>query len=158
MTTVRVVCFSRSGATAQLARQLAERLEADFETVKSATNYGGVVGYWRGIWHSLRRHNPEISYRHNPADYDFVIIATPIWVGGLSAPIRAYLSRSGLRRCALLYVSGSGLRFAAVAEEVERLTGHAPVATAHFSAREVGSSTAALKLDALAQAVRARVS
>lgn len=156
MAKVLVTYYSRSGTAQVLALQLAARLAADVDVIAPAKGYAGVLGYLRGIWHSLRRRAPAIDCQKNPTDYALVVIASPVWAGRLSAPMRSYLKRFGGRMGALaaMWVSGSGLEYKAVAEEIERLAGRAPSVTASFAEREVRAGKADGKLDTLAQMLR----
>jgi hypothetical protein len=71
--------------------------------------------------------------------------------------MRSYLTRfrGRIGPVAAFWVSGSGLTYRAMSAEIERLTGRAPLATANFAEREVGTGIAEPKLEALAQALRA---
>jgi len=156
MAKVLVAYFSRSGTAEQLALQLAARLGADVDVVTPSPGYAGVGGYLRGIWHSLRRRAPAISCGRNPAGYALVVIASPVWAGRLSAPMRTYLMRFAGRIGALaaMWVSGSGLPYKAVGEEIRQIAGRAPLATASFAERDVRAGKADAELDRLAQTLR----
>ena len=88
MSGVLVAYFSRTGSTERLALQLAQMVGADIELVKPLTSYAGTSGYFKGIWHSLLRHRPTVSYERDAATYPVVIIGSPVWVGHICAPIR----------------------------------------------------------------------
>lgn len=156
MTDTLVVYYSRSGTTERLAAQLASKLGADLEVVRTERSYAGIAGYFKGIWHSLSRRVPELSRGRDVTDYAVVIVGSPIWAGHLSAPMRSYLARYGrqIRPVAAFWVSGGGAGYKNVAAEIEAITGRPLLATAHFSQREVGTLATDAKLDAFVQALR----
>lgn len=157
MADILVVYFSRTGSTERLAATLAAQLGADLDQIKPEAAYGGLRGYLRGIWHSLRRRAPAVTCDRDPANYALVIVGSPIWAGRLSAPVRAYLTRFGGRigAVAAFWVSGGGASYRTVADEIEALTGRAPMASAAFAQREVGHAAAEAKLGKLVGAVGA---
>ncbi len=161
MTKVLVAYFSRSGTTEELAHQLAARLSAEIDVIRlPSPAYAGVVGYWRGIWHALSHHLPDVACQRDPSDYALLVFGSPVWAGRLSAPVRAYLTRFAghIGPIAAFWVSGSGLAYPALAREIEELTGRVPLATSSFSRREVLEGAMGDKLDVLARDIRAHVS
>jgi menaquinone-dependent protoporphyrinogen IX oxidase len=158
VTKVLVAYFSRLGTTEELAHQLAIRLGADIDTIRlPSPTYVGIVGYWRGIWHALRHHVPDIACQRDPADYALLVVGSPVWAGGLSAPVRAYLKRFADRigPIAAFWVSASGLAYPTIARQIEELTGQVPLATSSFGRREVLDSAASDRLDVLVRDIRA---
>lgn len=151
-----VVYYSRTGTAERLARQLAISLDADLDAVHPDSSYRGRSGYLKAIWHSLRRYAPTVAVQLQPSHYDLVVIVTPVWAGRLSAPMRGYLRRfkDDLGRFVAVWVSGSGLGYAAVGEEIESLAGHAPSVTAWFSQTEIRPNGAQAKLDPLIRSIR----
>lgn len=159
MAGVLVAYFSRTGVTERLATQLAANLGAVLESVKPQAPYGGRSGYLKAIWHSLFRRAPAVNCERDPADYSVVIIGSPIWAGRLSAPMRSYLRRfrGRIGQVAAFWVSGSGLDYSGVRSEIEQLSGQVLLATASFAEQEVRNDAAGAKLEAMAQAIRARL-
>jgi flavodoxin len=91
-----VVYFSRSGHTRQVAEQIARRCGADLEAISEERLRKGVWGYLRSSWQVLTRAEPPIqSPTKDPADYDIVMIGTPIWIQQPAPPVRTYM-----RQCA----------------------------------------------------------
>lgn len=89
---ILVVCYSRGGATYEVARHIASSLGAELERIEDATPRRGVGGYLRSALEALTKGLPTIRAHHDPRDYDFVVIGTPVWAGTLASPIRAYLA------------------------------------------------------------------
>lgn len=53
-----VACFSRSGHTGQLAKEVAARCGADLEAIRESRGHDGPRGYWRYAWQALIRAAP----------------------------------------------------------------------------------------------------
>lgn len=149
--------YSRSGTTERLARRLAAKLAADLDAVRPTEDYGGAGGYLKAIWRSLSGRAPPVQHQRSPAGYAMVLIASPVWAGRLSAPMRGYLATCGDRIASVggFWVSGSGQSYPAVGAEIERLTGQRLRAAAHFSEREVRADAVDDRLDRLVRAVLA---
>jgi flavodoxin len=94
MPRILVVYFSRSGHTRQVAVQIAASVGADLEEIVDPTPRSGLFGYLRcGREAYFKRLPPIADAVRNPADYDLVIVGSPIWNASLSAPVRSYLRR-----------------------------------------------------------------
>ncbi len=156
MTDTLVAYYSRSGTTERLASQLAARLGADLEVVKTDQSYAGRTGYLKGIWHALSRRVLKVSPGRDAANYPIVIVGSPIWAGHLSAPMHSYLARYGrkIRPAAAFWVSGGGAAYENIVSEIETITGHPLLATAHFSQREIGAPATNSEMEKFVQALR----
>lgn len=156
MSKILVVYHSRTGYTRRVALDLAGRLGADLDVIRIVQPMHGPVGYalcaieafW-GLAPALRRQEKD------PADYDLVVIGTPVWFWSLASPVRSWLEKFGRRGKRFAFFctmggSGAGRVFATMKE----MTGHAPVATLALTDAEV-DATARAKLDAFVHAIRA---
>lgn len=86
-----VVYFSRSGHTRQVAGDIAKLCGADVGPICELRGRQGPWGYLRSIWQAVCRAAPPIMPTvRNPADYDLVIIGSPIWGMRLAPPVRSY--------------------------------------------------------------------
>lgn len=130
MSKVLVVCFSRSGKTRAFGAELAERLHADFETIKEPNDRSGVSGYIRSVIDAVFRRNVAIDPpRHDVSLYDIVIVGTPVWAGTVSAPVRTWLASHRRKLPHLAFfcterVRGDNTAF----RDMTRLVGKQPVA------------------------------
>ena len=86
-----VVCFSRGGTTMRVAEHLAKMLGADLDRIEENGSRLGLGGYMRSAIEAMTKGLPSIRTRRDPRDYDLVVIGTPVWVGTISSPVRAYL-------------------------------------------------------------------
>ncbi|QQC65983.1 flavodoxin family protein [Paraburkholderia ginsengisoli] len=145
---VLVVFFSRTGTTRVLASTLAGMLSADLEEICDLTERSGASGYLRCLADSWRKRPAEIVPAGlDAAQYDLVVVGTPVWAGAVSAPVRTYLfeNRSKFRHVAF-FCSFGGLGSQAVFDEMRTLAGRAPVAQCEVRAGEVQRGAVAASL------------
>jgi len=89
-----VVYFSRSGHKEQIAREFAERLNADLEEVREKRDQAGIWGYCRSALQVLfRQAAPNLAAKHDSSGYDTVIIGTPVWIQQPAPPVRTNLQQ-----------------------------------------------------------------
>ena len=91
---ILIAYYSRTGTTKKVAEVLGIKLNADIEEIKDTVDRVGAKGYLlSGRDATLRRMTTIEPMQKNPADYDLVIIGTPIWSWNLSVPVRTYLEQ-----------------------------------------------------------------
>jgi len=109
-----LVYYSRTGTTRAVAKLISATLGCDTEEIVDTKNRMGIVGYLRaGFDAFFRRPTLLKPTRYKPADYDLIIVGTPIWNASLSAPVRTYLTahKGQLRKVAFFCTyGGSGSR------------------------------------------------
>lgn len=143
---VLVVFYSSSGNTRKVGQAIAERLSAAVEEIqevhphpvdirgKSLRNFLN-MGFV--VFHALtNRTVPIKAAQHDSADYDLVVIGTPIYASSLSAPVRAYLHQYG-SRCKEVAFFSLGLDpnpSPRVFQHMEKACGKSPKAVYAFQA------------------------
>jgi NAD(P)H-dependent FMN reductase len=134
---VLVVCFSRTGRTRSLAEQLARELDATLEVLLDRTSRAGRVGYLRCSRDALLRRAPDIApLSRDLAQYDLVLIGTPVWNASPCAPVRTFLRRERARLPAVaFFLSHGGFGARRVFAAMTALAGRAPLATLAIRAR-----------------------
>ena len=108
---VLVVYYSLTGHTAQLAEAVASLLNADTEVLEDQRAWNGFLGYLKLAHDVLRKVEPRLApVVHDPADYDLVVLAGPVWVSRMCSPTVAYAlqHKEHFTRTALLCTSRSG--------------------------------------------------
>jgi flavodoxin len=129
MSSILVVCYSRSGFTQTVAGELAKACGADLDIIREDANRAGISGYLRSMLEAALHLHPRIHPAGlAPADYDLVVIGTPIWFWNMASPVRTYLEthRTEFRNVAFFCTfGGSGDR--KVLQDLERLTGKHPL-------------------------------
>ncbi len=89
-----VVFFSRTGKVRRVAQAIAAELGADVEEIVDTRNRRGPFGLLSAARDAVLRRTASIEEaEHDPADYDLVVIGTPVWAWSVSAPVRGYLAR-----------------------------------------------------------------
>jgi flavodoxin len=138
---VLVAYYSRTGITAKIAREIAQRCNADVEEIRDVRNRRGIVGYFRSAREALRRtagaiQPPEKKWR----DYDCVLLGTPVWAGHLSSPVRAYVAQrlEPVGRIGFFCTMG-GRGSEQTFFELDELTGMTPAATLALTDRDIAS-------------------
>ena len=155
MSRVLVVYYSRTGATRKVAEELAAITGWDLEPVIDTRSRGGVIGYLRSAADSLfRRPTKLIPPRHNPANYDLVVVGSPVWNGSVSTPIRTWLEERRGDLPALAFFATEGSRGAPRAfHQMAALAGGMPIATLELSSMELRHGSLAPRIAPLVAAV-----
>lgn len=130
-----VVYYSRTGLTRKVGESISDLLHCDRDEIKEKNP----AGYPAICYERLTKKRPEIfEPSKDPANYDLVVIGTPVWFMGLPGPVRSYMfrERGRLRQVAFYAtqgVSGSGNAF----REMERICGRKPVQTMEINRRDL---------------------
>lgn len=149
MKKILVVYYSRTQTTKNVAKILAEKLGADLEEIKDTVNRMGAKGYLiSGRDATLRRLTTLLKSEKNPADYDLVIIGTPIWSWNMSVPVRTYVTenKSNFPEVAFFCtMGGSGDERAF--KEMSEIIGKEPVGTLTIKTVDVVKNLAEEKIE-----------
>jgi flavodoxin len=93
-----VVFYSRTGKTKIVANALAKRFACDIEEIQSTEDRTGILGAFTCVLDQLLdRDDNVLPYNKDLSNYNPIIIATPIWLGKLSSPIRTFIKQTGLK-------------------------------------------------------------
>jgi flavodoxin len=125
-----VVYYSRTGTTQIAARQIARGLHADLEEIEPLTPHSGMVGYVRSSFEATFGKLTSVEPRiYDPADYELVIVGSPVWNAALSSPVRTYLveTHARMRRVAFFCTCGH-YGSEPLMQEMTRLCGKVPAA------------------------------
>jgi flavodoxin len=143
-----VVYYSRTGFTRRIATEVATGLGyCDIEELQEYGSRSGAWGFLRSALQSLFNIRAAIKpTRNSPALFDLVIIATPVWVGRMAAPIRTYLDRhQDIKEIGLVCTYGrSG--WENVLREIRSTTGRWPVASVALTDDEITARSYSGKL------------
>jgi flavodoxin len=137
---VLVVYYSKTGNTERVAKQVASALHADIEKLIDKKNRNGLWAFFGAGRDAMKKNKTVLEpLQKDPANYDLVVLGTPVWAGNITPAIRTYLdmNKDKLKHTAYIITSGS-----APAEKVipscEELTGKKCVAYVGFTAQERG--------------------
>ena len=128
-----VLYYSRTGTTKKIGEAIASLLKCDCEEIIDTKDRKGFFGYLSAGWDSYRKKLTKLNeIKKDPAQYDIVIVGTPVWAFTLSIPIRTYLSQNkehlnNVKKIAFFCtMGGSGNKQAF--KEMESISGKKPVA------------------------------
>jgi flavodoxin len=146
---ILVVYYSRTGITKIVAEKLAAVLGADQEEIIDQSDRCGVIGYLRCGREAMKKILATIEEpRTDPAEYDLVIIGTPVWAGTMASPVRTYLTAQAdkLKRVAF-FVTQSGAGGNKTLDDMAELVRRKPVASLVVLSKEAVHSKYQEKLD-----------
>ncbi|NCN07722.1 hypothetical protein GW933_03440 [Candidatus Falkowbacteria bacterium] len=123
---ILVAYYSLHGHTEQTAKMIAKFLRADLENIIDKKDRSHLTNWRLGAFDEDLRKATQIEESiKNAADYDLVVIGTPIWDGVVPA-VKAYLAKNKFKNVAFF------LTFNAAAEDgalvMSQLAQKAPVA------------------------------
>lgn len=138
-----VVCYSRTGLTAKVGRDIAASCGADFELIREARDRSGPLGFLRSLWDTVRHKQPAImAPAQDASDYALVILGAPVWAGQVASPMRSYIAQHGkdFHRVALFCTMGGRGGDKALAE-MAALCGKQPTAEVAITDAEIERNT-----------------
>ena len=109
MTRCLVAYFSWSGNTAKVAKSLAETLSADVEEIRDVKRRSGFFAFLRSASEASRgKSAPIMPLTRDAAEYDVVILGSPVWAQKMASPMRSYIlqEKSRIKRVALFCTLG----------------------------------------------------
>lgn len=151
-----VVFYSRTGTTKKIALEISEKLNCDVEEIIDLKSRDGAMGYIgagrdvkKGVLTKIE------DPKKDPAEYDLVIIGTPVWTGSLSVPVKTYctLMRRQIGRAAF-FLTQDGDESTAF-DEMTAILGRGPIASLALNGKkEVDTDTYQTKLAAFLDGVK----
>jgi flavodoxin len=104
-----VVYYSRTGNARFFAETIAAEVGADIEEVVDQKKRSGPIGFLTGGSDARRGKETEISSTtKSPADYDLILVGTPVWASRPAPAIVTYLKKNDLsgKKVALFFTRG----------------------------------------------------
>jgi len=87
-----IVYYSRTGRTRQIAAAIGAQLNADIEPIEDQGRRMGIWGYLRSAQEAMQHRLVRVTAAtKNPADYDLVVLGTPVWARNMCSPMRSYI-------------------------------------------------------------------
>jgi flavodoxin len=103
-----VVFYSRTGTTKKVAEAISKKLNADIEEIVDLKSRKGILGFFSGGKDAFKKELTKIKKTEkNPADYDLVLIGSPIWAGTMVPAVRTYLNDAKIKKAAFFATGGS---------------------------------------------------
>ncbi|MGZ3266578.1 MAG: flavodoxin family protein [Croceibacterium sp.] len=140
MPRILVVDYSRTGNTHLVAKAIARGCGADLERIRDVRSRRGLWGYIRSAREAMKERPAEIRRpKLDPADYELIVLGSPVWVGHVSSPMRRYLTdNAGKFSRIAVFVSEGGRGGPKVLAEMAALAQRTPVARLELRASELG--------------------
>jgi len=133
--------YSRTGVTRKLVDYIVKKISAETEEIKDTVKRIGIIGYLFAGRDAMKRRLTKLEpMKFNPADFDLVIIGTPIWSWNMSVPVRTYLNeyKNQFKQVAFFCtMGGSGDETAF--REMGEIIGKKPLAVLSLRTKEVVS-------------------
>jgi menaquinone-dependent protoporphyrinogen IX oxidase len=152
MDKVLVAFYSSAGTTRKAGQAIAAALKGDIEDIQEVNprhlDLNGPGGFGKiinimlaGAETQMGRLRAILPSKYNPADYDLVVIGTPIWNARLTGPVRAYIERHRDQFSAVAFFrTGRDPRPSLRCfQQMEQVCGQAPKATGNFNADDVSA-------------------
>lgn len=117
-----VVYFSRMGYTKKIALEIANKSGAQILEIKTKEKTEGTLGFWWcGRFGIHGWSMPIEKVKQDLGKYDKATICTPIWVFGISAPIKEFCKQySGkLKNVDYVFVHFMNAKFTMLADEID---------------------------------------
>jgi flavodoxin len=107
-----VVYYTRTGNSKFAAETIAAELGADVEEVIDLKKRKGKLAYMSCGRDAMSEKETEIvATKRNPAEYDLIVIAQPVWAWSPTPAIRTYIKMNDLSgKKVALFFGGSNLR------------------------------------------------
>ena len=92
-----VVYYTRTGNARFAAETIAAEIGADVEEIVDMKNRSGKLAYLTGGSDARRGKETEIApTKKSPADYDLLIVGTPVWASRPAPAVTTYLKKNNL--------------------------------------------------------------
>ena len=119
-----VVYYSRKGNTEKIALAKAKELEADFlaiDTIENVAGYNGIKNCAKFTF--SKKDMILFPYDTDVSSYEKVIICSPIWFSGLSAPMKAFIKKEkhNISKAEYIFVHALQTNVNAVAAATDRI-------------------------------------
>jgi menaquinone-dependent protoporphyrinogen IX oxidase len=107
-----VAYYSWTGTTRQVAKAVATGLGCESEEIREPKPRSMGLGFAiAGMQSSMHLRPRILDVQHDLAQYDLVIVGTPIWAWNMSSPVRSFLGRykGQLKKVAFFWSSGGAM-------------------------------------------------
>ncbi len=94
MSKVLTVYFTRTENSRKIAEEISIKLKSDIDEIIDKKKWKGVIGFISGGFNSVFEKATKVTYKKNPADYDVVIIVSPVWATKMPPAVRTYVEEN----------------------------------------------------------------
>ena len=134
-----VVYYSKTGNTRKVAQDIAQKLEADLEEITDMKSRKGVLGFIMGGRDAMTKKGTRISVTSkDPAEYDLVILGSPIWANNIAPALRTYLNKKGEKIATrAFFVTAGGGPSSKVLQNISEISTKEPLAILGLPQKEL---------------------
>lgn len=160
---ILVVYYSRTGNTKVVAEEIASMLNADVEQIVDMKDRSGKLGaIGAGKDATFKNETEILTTKKNPADYDLVVLSTPVWSWNVTPALRTYINKykKSFKNIACMATSQS-TKMEKITPIIEELAGKNSVASQGFVEDDFKTKNAAIydaKLKAFTDAIKEELS
>ena len=151
-----IVFYSRTGTTKLIANKLLASLICESEEIFDEKNRSGPLGWLGGGRDASNKVLTKIkTTKLNPANFDIVILGSPVWVGNAAPALRTYIfeNKAKLKKVAFFCTLG-GKDSSQFFRDVEEICGQKPVATLAISTRDAKNSDSDTKVSVFVKNIK----
>lgn len=94
MNRVLTVYFTRTENSRKIAEEISIKLKSDIDEIVDKNKWKGVIGFINGGFSSVFEKTTKVACKKNPADYDVVIIVSPVWASKVPPAVRTYVTEN----------------------------------------------------------------
>ncbi len=152
---ILIAYYSRTGVTRKVAESIAKQLCADIEELIDTKKRSGRIGFLAACKDAvMEKVVPIAPIKHNPADYDLVVVGTPVWAKTTSSAVRTYLTeqRGAIKQAAFFSTTHTdGIKESL--RDMQNILGQAAQATAGFRQKQVIRDEYFAEIDAFVEKI-----
>ncbi len=134
-----IVYYTRTGNTNKIVDELQAGLATDVEAITEKESRKGPLGWIRSGRQGASKADVDIQpLKADPSSYELVVLASPVWAGNVSAPMRAFIKRhTGTLPKTAVFLTHDGPDASQAFEDVEELLGRKPMARGEASRKAI---------------------
>jgi flavodoxin len=136
---ILIVYYSKNGHTERVAKDVAAAMHADIEKLIDQKNRSGFFAYLTSGRDAQKKRTTELApLQKDPANYDLVVLCTPVWAWNITPAIRTYMemNKSKFKSTAYIITAG-GTTADKIIPSCEEITGKKPVSYVGFVGKEL---------------------
>lgn len=155
-----VVYYSRDGHTKMVAEEISKTVGADIYEIKELQSRDGIMGWLLACKDAMLKKATAIEVSTiEPANYDCVIIGSPVWALTIPSAVRSWLSQygKGLKKT-IFFVTMGGNGDKRAFSHMEVLCVNKPLLTTTFIDKEIARGEHKAKLDAFVTQIKEKQS
>ncbi len=152
---ILVVYYTRTGNTRKIAKEIAEKLNADLEEIVDKTKRSGLIGWLRSGYQATTEKLTEIEeIKKKPEEYEILILGTPNWGGKMTPALRTYITqyKDQINKLACFITLG-GRKGDELIQSIGKFCEKDPIATLQILRAELKNNKYQEKLDKFIHAI-----